>query len=101
VRIIASDVLGNTANCNIELTIFKTSFDESEGSSTDITPVAAGAGGGGAVLLLLLILALVRLQRNKRKKPHDFTDLLNMLDICTLPHGRAKVRWRDFAWQLC
>jgi hypothetical protein len=94
VRVIATDVSGNTANCNMEMTIFKTSFDESDaGSSTDITPIAAGAGGGGSLLLLLLILALVRLQRNKRRKPHDFTDLLNMLD--TLPHGTEKLKPRE------
>jgi hypothetical protein len=40
-----------------------------------------------------LIWALVVMQRNKRKKPHDFTDLLNMLD--TLPQGAEKLKPRE------
>jgi hypothetical protein len=44
-------------------------------------------------LLLLLIWAVVVMQRNKRRKPHDFTDLLNMMD--TLPHGTEKLKPRE------
>jgi hypothetical protein len=94
VQIQAADVSGNTASCVMELTIFKTSVDaSSSSSSTDITPIVAGASAGGALLLLLLIWAVVVMQRNKRKKPHDFTDLLNMLD--TLPHGTEKLKPRE------
>jgi hypothetical protein len=93
VRVTATDVSGNAASCDLELTIIKTSFDASTSSSTDITPIAAGAGAGSALLLILLIWAVVVMQRNKRKKPHDFTDLLNMLD--TLPQGTEKLKPRE------
>jgi hypothetical protein len=96
VRVTATDVSGNTADCDVELTVIKTSFTESAASgssSTDITPIAAGAGGGGALLLVLLIWAVVVMLRNKRKKPHDFTDLLSMLD--TLPQGTEKLKPRE------
>jgi hypothetical protein len=70
--------------------IFKTSVDASSSSgSTDMTQIVACASAGGA--LSLLILAVVVMQRNKRRKPHDFMDLLNMMDT---PHGTENLKPR-------
>jgi hypothetical protein len=95
IRVQATDVSGNTAECNIELTIIKTSVEASEAgasSSTSILPIIAGASAGGGLLLLLLIAALVRLQRTTRRTPHDFGELLSMLDSIPKDGERRKPR---------
>ena len=90
----AVDASNNTNNCTIELTVFRTSSDASTGasSSSTSTSVVTGASIAGGVLVLMLVAAVIKIQRNKRKKPHDFTQLLDMISNLPKDGERRKPR---------